>query len=90
MKRGIDRKPVNLITDLNAPLPLGYHRALEKAFELRTAHTHWPYRVLADVMRIYHGLDRSPDWWGARMRERGVTPGPRRGDTIRLNRQPRD
>jgi hypothetical protein len=61
-------KPVNLA----APVPLGYVAAVRRALELRALGGHWSWRNIADVMREYHGWDRSPGWWSGKLLAAGA------------------
>jgi hypothetical protein len=54
---------VKLGVDHDAPLPLGYQSALERAAVLRARGPMWTYPTVADAMSFYHGFERSPDWW---------------------------
>ena len=54
---------VSAPVDFTAPAPLGHFQAIEKAVELRQRGGHMTWRVIADVMLIYHGFDRSWEWW---------------------------
>lgn len=51
-------------------VPLGYARAIERAVELRELGPSWSWPVITDVMRIYHGVDRSESWWRHQLRGR--------------------
>lgn len=55
-------------TDLSAPIPLGYRQAIDRAIMLRSLGPAWSWRVVADVMRTYHGFDRSECWWRRELR----------------------
>ena len=63
--------------NLNAPLPLGYKQALRRAMELRGKGAHMSYLTIADIMRDYHGVKRSPQWWSRELRAQGAEPKPR-------------
>lgn len=65
------RKPQVLTVDMSAPLPLGYHEALRRAVELRDADpVVFTWQTIAAVIRIYHGFDRSSNWWRRSLRGR--------------------
>jgi hypothetical protein len=60
------------INPLEAPLPLGYVQALERAAFLRNNDPSvfsWP--TIARVMRIYHGWDRHYNWWAGELLKSG-------------------
>jgi hypothetical protein len=54
--------------DHGAPLPLGYVQALERGKALHALGPSWSWRTIADVMREYHGFDRSAGWWRRELR----------------------
>lgn len=78
------RKPIRVHTDWDAPLPLAYQKAVAKGLELHALPSRPSSRVIADVMRIYHGFDRGEAWWRDHLRAAGATPRPR-GFTLDTN-----
>jgi hypothetical protein len=65
-----------LRVNLDAPLPLGHHAAISRALHLRELGGHWTYTVLADHMRLVHGIDRRAGWWQRELRAAGAAPRP--------------
>jgi hypothetical protein len=64
-------------TDPSAPLPLAYNQAIARAAVLRnTDPVAFTYPTITEVMRIYHGFERSPWWWQKQLRGR-VAASPR-------------
>lgn len=58
------RKGQKEFIDFSAPVPLGYMAARAKAIELREANgTVFTWATISEVLRIYHGFDRSGRWW---------------------------
>lgn len=63
----------NLQVDHDAPLPLGYHAALDMAVRLRESNpTAWTWLAISEAMRVYHGFDRAESWWRRELRGRVV------------------
>jgi hypothetical protein len=79
---------VNHRVNMDAPLPLGYAAAVQRAIELREKpHMSWSWRQIADVMAEYHGFSRCPSWWRKTLHGH-VTPQPR-GPAFDSHRQPK-
>jgi hypothetical protein len=59
-----------VLPDLNAPLPLGYAAAIDRAVMLRRHGAVWSWPTIAQVMGEYHGFWRSAGWWGTEIKRR--------------------
>ena len=73
----LDLADRRLAIDHQAPLPLGYIAAVERALDLRAKGTNWTWAVIAEVMAEYHGFRRCPSWWQLQLRMAGAPPRPR-------------
>ena len=61
------------MTSYDAPLPLGYVRAVERATFLRRKDpVSYSWRTLAEVMETYHGFKRSSRWWQHELLDAGL------------------
>jgi hypothetical protein len=50
--------------DFNAPLPLGYCSAVQRATQMRNGNPSvYTYPTIAEIMATYHGMRRSAGWW---------------------------
>jgi hypothetical protein len=67
---------MNSAIDFTAPLPLGYVHAVDRGLALRERGNAWTFTVIADVLRVYHGFDRSAGWWSRELRARGAEARP--------------
>lgn len=69
----------------DAPLPLSYTAGLRRAAALRKAKPSvYSWGAIAEIMAIYHGISRSPRWWGDRLKAAGMAErDENRGDVQR-------
>lgn len=71
------RRQIDLTVHWDAPVPLGYHQAVDRALELRSRGNIWTWTVIADTMGMYHGFHRGPLWWKGELYARGAEARPR-------------
>jgi hypothetical protein len=73
----MSRRQIDLTVHWDAPQPLGYHQAVDRALELRARGNIWTWTVIADTMGMYHGFHRGPWWWKRQLCARGAEARPR-------------
>lgn len=64
--------------DMTAPLPLGYHRAIQQAVEIRREHPFISYNAIGVFFERYHGISQGEDWWRRHMIAAGAVRQPRK------------
>lgn len=71
-----------LAVNHDAPLPMGYTKALARAACLREVGG-MSWKQVSFIMSYYHGFTRTGGWWSAQVRSRNLVPPRPRGNGIR-------